>query len=245
MKPDVAVISYYDPAVIDEPLSRLSESATVRRVRIEPFSQQTLQKALQGSAIAIVSGECFDDATFTALPKLRLVCCDGTGTDHIDLGAATKHRVIVTNAPVVHEACADFAFGLMLALLRGIVTADISVHDGLWADRARYVRTDISENILGLYGFGHVAQAVARRAAAFNMKVLGFSLHADKSAMQNYGVQLVSRDELLARSDILSIHIRLNDQNRGIVGTEEFRRMKHGAYLINTSRGALIDEGAL
>lgn len=245
MKPDVAVITYYDPAVTGKALSRLSGSATVRRVRIEPFSAPKMQKALQGSVIAIVSGERFDDRTFSALPELRLLCCDGTGTDHIDLSAATRHRVIVTNAPVVHEACADFAFGLILALVRGIVTANSSVREGLWADRARYVSSDISESILGLYGFGRVAQAVARRAAAFNIKVIGFSQHANKSAMRKSGVQLVSRNELLARSDILSVHIRLTEQNRGIVGTEEFRRMKDGAYFINTSRGALIDEDAL
>jgi phosphoglycerate dehydrogenase-like enzyme len=244
MKPNVVVTSYYDPAVTDKPLSRLAGRTCVQRVQIEPFSDAKLHDALRDSAIAIISGERFDNATFNALPDLRLLCCDGTGTDHIDLAAATKRGVIVTNAPVVHEACADLAMGLILAGVRGIVSADRSVRGGSWNDRSRYVSSDLSGSVLGLLGLGHVAQALAHRAAAFNMKVIGYSPRAEKTALLRFGIELVSPEELWARADVLSIHVRLSEVNHGIVGAREFGQMKNGAYLVNTSRGGVIDEAA-
>lgn len=245
MKPRVLVTSYYAPSATNPVLARLAPAATVRRVNLAPCTGEKLLAALQGCTVAVISEERFDDRSFAAAPELRLICCDGTGVDHVDLDAATKHCVVVTNAPVVHETTADLVMGLILAVVRKITVADEGVRTGQWGDRARYVSPDVWGSTLGLLGFGRVAQALTRRAKGFGMDILTHSPHADPVMMQAAGVQSVSFDELFARSDILSLHVRLTDQKRGLVGSREISRMKDGAFLINTSRGTVIDEMAL
>src|SRR5205814_397980 len=158
--------------------------------------------ALHGVDVAIVSGEAFDDAVFAAAPTLRLLCCDGAGVDHIDLDAATRHGVTVINAPVVHEANADFVMGLIIAVMRKLLIADRGVRSGQWNARSRYVSRDVHGATLGLLGFGRVAKALARRAAGFHMNVLAYSPHADRAAARELGVNIVTFDELLKNSDI-------------------------------------------
>lgn len=244
--PTILVTSYYAPEVTNPVLGRLTPLAGIRRRTLAPpVDRATLVAALRGCAVALISDERFDDEVFTQCPELRLVCCDGTGVDHVDLDAATRHGVLVTNAPVVHESCADLAMGLILAVTRGIPTADAAVRQGRWGERARYVTTDVFGRTLGLLGFGRVAQALARRAAGFGLTVITHSPRAEPREMAEMGVTQVGFDELLARSDILSLHVRLTDQKRGLIGASELGRMKDGAFLINTARGAVLDETAL
>ena len=245
-RPNVLVSSYYARAATDPVLARLQPVATVRRVDLAPDAREAFLAALQGCAVAVVSGERFDARTFAAAPELRLVCCDGTGVDHIDLRAATDHGVTITNAPVVHEACADLAMALILAVVRRILTADEGVRAGRWNDRSRYVAPrDVYGSTLGLLGFGRVGEALARRAQGFGMNLIAHSPHADPARLQAAGVRHVDFDELLAQADILSIHVRLTEEKRGLIGAREISLMKNGAYLVNTSRGAVIDEAAL
>jgi len=244
--PTVLVTSYYALAITNPVLARLTPFATVRRRTIAPpVGRGQLLDALQDSSIAVVSDERFDDEVLVRSPDLRLICCDGTGVDHIDLDAATWHGVLVTNAPVVHESCADLAMGLILAVTRNIPEADTRIRAGQWGDRVHYVTTDVFGRTLGLLGFGRVAQALARRALGFGMEIITCSPHADPSVLQEMGVGRVGFDELLARSDILSLHVRLTDRKHGLIGAGELAQMKDGTILINTARGAVLTESAL
>jgi D-3-phosphoglycerate dehydrogenase len=218
----------------------------VERISLQqPLSENKLIAALNDATVAIISGELLSRRIFAGLPKLQLLCCDGVGVDHVDLQAATENGVVVTNAPVVHEANADLVIGLVIALMRKLLVADRAVRNGDWNQRSDFVGHDVHGRTLGLLGFGRVARCVAKRAAGFDFRLLAYSPNADRAVARELGVTIVSFDELLAESDILSIHVPLNEQTRALLGHEQFERMKSGAYLINTSRGALIDEQAL
>jgi len=246
MKPTVLVTSYYDPAATSAQLARLAPVALPERISIPlPLVADKLIDALKNATVAVISGESFSRQIFAGLPKLQLLCCDGVGVDHVDLQAATEHGVVVTNAPVVHEANADLVMGLVIALMRKLLVADRATRKGDWNQRTKFVGHDVHGSTLGLLGFGRVARCVAKRSAGFNFRLLAYSPKADCAVARELGVTIVSFDELLAESDIFSIHIPLNEQTRGIMGYEQFSRMKPGAYLINTSRGAVIDEQAL
>jgi glyoxylate reductase len=246
MKPRLLVLSYYDPAATDEAMRGLRERVEIVRVTGKNLSNRdTLTSTLAGFPIAIISGEQCDNAVFSNLPDLKLLACDGVGVDHVDLAAATSHGVAVINAPVVHEANADFVFGLIIALSRKLLIADNAVRQGLWNDRERYLSRDVHGATLGLMGFGRVAQAVARRARGFDMTVLAYSPHASTQRAAELGVTIVSKAELLRRSDFLSAHVPLNASTRGLLGAAEFGAMKPGAFFINSSRGAVLDEAAL
>src|SRR5438045_568836 len=144
MKPAVLVTSYYDAAVTDDALKRLSPIATVRRIDLgRAWSRDELIEVLAGVEVAVVSGECFDETVFAAAPALRMVCCDGAGVDHIDLEAATRRSITITNAPVVHEANADFVMGLIIAAMRKLLVADRGVRTGKWDSRWQYLGRDV------------------------------------------------------------------------------------------------------
>ena len=174
-----------------------------------------------------------------------MICCDGVGVDHINLPVATECGVIVNNAPVVDDSNGEFAVGLIVALLRKIVIADKGVRAGEWHDRVRFAGHDLQGKRLGLLGFGRVAKAFAKRISGFDMNVTAYSRNPDRSAAEALGVTLVGLDELIEASDILSVHVTLTDETRGMIGVEEIGRMKTGASLMNTSRGAVVDEAAL
>ena len=174
-----------------------------------------------------------------------MIGADGVGVTSIDVDAATDHGVIINNAPFVHEANGDFTIGLILALLRKIVHTDRCVRAGRWNERSQFVGCDLSGRTLGLLGFGRAAQAVAQRASGFDVQLLAHSRNPDHDAASRLGVQIVGLDELLSQSDILSIHVTLTDQTRSMIGAPHLAKMKPGSYLINTSRGAVVDEAAL
>ena len=209
------------------------------------MNEDELIAAVENATIAIISDEPFSDRVLSAAPGLRLICCDGVGVDHMDLEAASRHGVIVTNAPAVHETNGDFVMGMIIAVVRKMLVADRGIRAGLFNERSRYLSRDVFGSTLGLLGFGRVARSVARRARGFDMPLLAYSPHADAAVARELGVKIVSFDELLAKSDIFSIHVTLNKTTRGMIGANEIARMKDGAYLINSSRGAVVDESAL
>ena len=246
MVPMILVTSYYDPQATAPALARLENWATIRRVDPQSVRQtEPLLVALDGIEIAIASDEPFDANVLSNTKSLRMICCDGVGYDHIDLPAATRNGIVVTNAPRVHESTGDFVFGMILALVRKIRIADAGVRNGAWSDRRRYLSRDVCGSTLGLLGFGRVARATAKRARGFDMPVLAYSPHANRDIASALGVEVVSFAELLSRSDILSIHVTLNETTRGLIRAAELSQLKRGAYLINSSRGAVIDEDDL
>jgi glyoxylate reductase len=190
-----------------------------------------------------------DAALLAAAPRLRAVSTFSVGYDHIDVKACAARGVAVTNTPgVLTETVADFTWALLLSAARRVVEGD---H---WIRRGRYhgwdpmllLGTDVHRKTLGLVGFGRIGQAVAKRARGFSMKVLYHDVHpAAQDVERECGALRVPLAELLASSDFVSVHAALDAGSRHLIGARELAGMKAGAFLINTSRGAVVDEKAL
>lgn len=192
------------------------------------------------AVVAALDG--YDETVFAALPKLKLVSRWGVGFDAVDVGAATRHGVIVTNTPgVLDETVADLTLALLLGIARKIHTCSASMHHGDWLPEWG---ADVHSKTLGLIGCGRIGTAVARRARAFNMRVLAFDLRPNGESLA-LGVEYVPMEKLLAESDFVSLHAAVTEESRGMIGAEQLRLMKPTAFLINTARGALVDETAL
>jgi lactate dehydrogenase-like 2-hydroxyacid dehydrogenase len=164
------------------------------------------------------------------------------GYDSIDVAAAVRRGIVVAYTPgVLDETVADFAFTLLLTLARRVHIGHLDMTNGLW--RGAW-GNDVFGKTLGILGCGRIGRAVARRATGFNMRLIAYDVQPSDEAAK-LGVKFVSLDELLAQSDFLSLHSALTPQNRGLLGEAQLRKMKRTAYLINTARGALVDENAL
>jgi glyoxylate reductase len=198
-----------------------------------------------GSADALVCllSDRIDAAALDAGPRLRVVANYAVGYDNVDLAAATARGVAVANTPdVLVEATADFTFALLLAAARRLGEGERLVRAGQWRGWApeQLLGADVGGRTLGIVGMGRIGRAVARRARGFAMRVLytrgdGGDVEATR----------VSLDELLAASDVVSLHCPLTPETRGLVDARALAAMKPGAILVNTARGAIVDDGAL
>jgi phosphoglycerate dehydrogenase-like enzyme len=175
--------------------------------------------------------------------RLKMISRWGVGYDAIDVPTATAQGVVIGYTPgLLNETVADFAFALLLSVARQVHIGYQTMSQGLWQGAWG---TDVFGKTLGIIGCGRIGQAMARRAAGFNMRLLGYDIQCDPDTLAKAGVELVSLDELLAQSDFVSLHAALTSDSRGMIGEAQLRKMKPGAYLINTARGALVDEEAL
>ena len=180
-----------------------------------------------------------------AAPRLSVVGVASVGTDRVDLGAATRAGVMVVNAPTGNTiAAAEHTMALMLALLRRIPSADASVRRGEW-ERAKYIGAELRHRTLGIIGLGKIGKAVARRAAAFEMRVMAHDPLLTSEQATEHSARLVGLAELLNRADVISVHVPLTAETRGIIGRAQIEAMKPGAVILNVARGGLVDEAAL
>jgi phosphoglycerate dehydrogenase-like enzyme len=197
---------------------------------------------LAGAVAAIVSTDPFDAQVLAASPDLRVIARVGVGVDSIDVDAATVHGIAVTITPGANEATvADHTVGLMLAVLRRVCEHDGGVRRGRWNRTGEHTPWLLSGSTVGLVGFGHIGRTVARRLAGFDVRVLA----ADPIAPRDAAVAAVSLDELLAVSDVVSLHVPLQPGTRGLIGARELALMPSHAILVNTARGGIVDEDAL
>jgi len=185
-------------------------------------------------------------------PRLRVISNLGVGVDNIDLDAATRAGVAVGHTPgVLTDATADLAFGLLMAAARRIAEADRYVRAGKWRTWGpmTLLGRDVHSSTLGLIGFGAIGQAMARRATGFGMRVLYLEHQASKRrpgrGARMAGAIGVRLPRLLAQSDFVSLHVPLTAETRHMIGAREFALMKPGAILINTARGAVVDQAAM
>ena len=163
-----------------------------------------------------------------AAPRLSVVGVASVGTDRIDLAAATRAGVMVVNAPTGNTiAAAEHTLALMLALLRRIPAADASVRRGEW-ERARHVGAELRHRTLGIIGLGKIGKAVARRAAAFEMRVMAHDPLLTAEQATEHSARLVGLPELLARADVISVHVPLTPHTRGLIGQAQIEAMKPG-----------------
>lgn len=199
---------------------------------------------LAGDADAIIAGmELITARVLDAAPRLKIVARRGVGYETVDLDAATRRGVPVTiTAGALTDAVADHTIALLLAVARRIPSLDRGVKAGGW-DRPPTV--DVHGKTLGILGFGAIGRAVARRAAGFGMRLLACDILPDVAVAASLGVTLTDLDTLLVESDFVTIHVPLTPATRGMIDEAALRRMKPAAYLINTSRGAVLDETAL
>ncbi|KAG5300564.1 hydroxyacid dehydrogenase, mycelia-enriched transcript [Histoplasma ohiense] len=186
----------------------------------------------------------FDAELLNALPRtLRFICHNGAGYDNIDIATCTKKGIAVSNTPqAVNDATADVAIFLMLGALRKAWTPLSAIQEGEWRGKTT-LGHDPQEKVLGILGMGGIGTEVALRAQAFKMKVIYHN--RNRADPEPKGTEYVSFDELLSRSDVLSINCALTDKTRHMIGAPEFAKMKTGVVIVNTARGAVIDEKAL
>jgi phosphoglycerate dehydrogenase-like enzyme len=181
-------------------------------------------------------------ALIEQLPNLKLIASTGPGNASIDMEAAADHGIKVVHTGYKSTPTIEFTWAMILAMVRQIPLETRSVREGGWQ---RGLGTQLAGKTLGLLGLGHVGSAVGVIGRAFRMNVIAWSQNLSAEKAESVGVQRVDKDTLFAASDIVSIHVRLSDRTRGLVGAAELARMKRTSYLVNTSRGPIVDTTAL
>ena len=176
------------------------------------------------------------------LTNLKLLTTTGMANAAIDIQAARELGVVVCGTSIGGSATAELTWGLIIALTRHICEEDRNVREGRWQTT---IGPELAGRTLGVIGLGRLGARVAAYGAAFEMRVVAWSQNLDVERARELGVEPVGRDELLECADVVSIHTRLSDRTRGLIGSRELAVMKPTAYLVNTSRGPIIDEHAL
>jgi phosphoglycerate dehydrogenase-like enzyme len=177
-----------------------------------------------------------------ATSSLKIIARWGVGYDAIDIPAATQQGIVVTYTPgMLNDSVADYTFALLLSLARRVHEGHAAMREGRWKVEWG---NDVGGRTLGIIGCGRIGMAVARRASGFAMRLVAYN-RTPKPEAEKLGLKFVSLDELLAQSDFISIHAALTPETRGMIGEAQIRMMKPSAFLINTARGALVDESAL
>jgi len=184
----------------------------------------------------------FPAALLERLPKLRLLVTTGRRNDAIDVEAARRHGITVCGTASPGHATAEHAFGLIFALARGLVPEAVSMREGGWQIG---LGRDLKGAVLGILGLGRLGSQVAGFAKAFGMDVIAWSQNLSEARAAEVGVHRVAKDELFRGADFVTIHLRLSERTRALVGARELALMKPGSYLVNTSRGPIVDQQAL
>jgi glyoxylate reductase len=214
-----------------------------------PARAEVLRRVAGKEALICLLTEKIDAELLAAAPKLRIVANVAVGFDNVDLDACTRRRVAATNTPgVLDETTADFAWTLLLAVARRLIEGDALARSGAWKgwNLDQLCGGDVWGQTLGILGFGRIGRAVARRASGFRMRILYHDAQrAPLETERELGAEFAERDRVLAESDFLSVHVPLLPETRGLIGAAELARMKPTAYLINTSRGPVVQEAAL
>jgi len=234
-----------DEVVNDERLAHLKSVADV--VRKIPRSDEEMIELVQDTN-AIISGDSpLTGQILENAKSLKIIARVGVGYDNVDLDAATKGHIIVTNVPgALSDSVAEHTILLMLAVARRLVVADKSVREGRWTDYFQHAPSfELNGKTLGLIGLGAIGSAVAQRAKAFNMEVLVYDPYVDENRVTRMGYRRVQLDRLLRESDVVSIHSPLTTETKKLIGEQELNLMKKSAILINTARGTVVDESSL
>src|SRR5262245_52938593 len=229
----------------DPSLGPLRERGEVAMHSTRHESEAELIERMRGAAAAINvrAYSKYTEAVFEALPELRFLTVMGTGTDNVDLVSATRHGVVVSNTPTAPTASvAEFTVALTLAVTKNLVPMHVALRGGSWR---HLPGVELRGKTFGFVGLGIIAQDVAPVMKALGMRLLGWSLTRDPERAARMGVELVELDDLLRQSDVVSLHLRASPKTARIIGARELGLMKPSAFLVNTGRGALVDEAAL
>jgi len=240
MKPKV-LISPDNKNVPEDVADTLKELADVEYIT-RPYDDK-----LKEATAVLVGTEPVNAAYLDKAPKLKIVARFGVGYDSVDVDECTKRGIIVTHTPeVLSSGVADHTWALILGFNRHIPLADTFTRTK-WAKREGYIPFgwDTEGKTLGILGLGRIGLEVLKRAKGFPVEIIYYDLYRREDLEKEYGVEYVPFDELLRRSDIISIHLSLQETTRGIINKEALSKMKPNALIVNTSRGPVIDEAAL
>lgn len=204
-----------------------------------------LKEVAECDALMVRSETKVTAEVMAAAKKLKFIGRAGTGVDNIDLGAASRHGIVVANVPGGNTiSAAEQTLALLFALARNTPQADASTHAGKW-ERAKFIGTEITGKTLGVVGLGRIGREVAVRAIGLAMRVVAFDPMGDESWCRRAGVTFVTLDDLLAQSDFITVHVPLSDQTRGLLNKDTLAKTKKGVRIINCARGGIVDEKAL
>jgi len=207
-----------------------------------PLSSSELKELITGCDGYIAGLDYIDKESLKHADNLKVISRYGAGYDRVDLEAATEKGIVVTNTPGSNAAAvADLAFGLILSVARKIPMLDRKTKAGEWV---RSTGIELNEKTIGILGLGAIGKNVAKRAHGFSMKVLAYDPFIDLNYSEANGIQSVTLEYLIKNSDIISLHLPINQDTKDIIGQKEFEEMKNNVIVINTSRGGLINEAA-
>lgn len=242
----------YVSRLIPAPALEIVRAATEARVwdreDVPPPRDVLLREVAATEGLLSLLTEKVDDELFRAAPRLRVVANMAVGFDNIDVPAATRRGVLVTNTPdVLTETVADFALTLLLAASRRLVEADTLTRAGEWKTWSPMMLAgqDMHHATLGLVGVGRIGAAVARRARGFEMRTIYYDVVRRPDLEQSLGIEYRDLDDVLRDADFISVHVPLTEQTRHLIGRDQFRLMKKTAVFVNTSRGPVVDQAAL
>ena len=245
MTVQVAVLDdYQDVARESADWDQLGDRAALTVFTDRLADADALVRRLAGFEVVVAMRERtpFPAAVFDRLPELRLLVTTGMSNAAIDLAAAARYGVTVTGTRGVDTGTAELTWGLILSLMRQIPAEFQRVRSGGWQST---IGGDLSGRTLGVLGLGRMGGQVATIGRAFGMNVIAWSQNLRPQRAAQLGVRAVTREELLSGSDVLTIHLKLSARTRGLIGEPQLRSMRPGAYLVNTSRGPIVDEAAL
>jgi phosphoglycerate dehydrogenase-like enzyme len=243
MKPKI-LVDFKEELFDEDALKMLTFIADVR---FQPIPEERFLEEHRDAVAIIADGLKVDKMRLDMAPKLKIVAVFGVGYDHVDVEECTRRGIYVTNTPgALSDAVADLVIGFMLCLARHILKVDEYVRKE-WAkgERTLPLGVSLSGKKIGIIGMGRIGFEVAKRAKSFEMDILYTDIIRREDAELQFGAKRMELEELLREADFVTIHVPLTNKTRGLIGRKELSLMKKTAFLINTSRGAVIDQKAL
>ncbi len=227
----------------DLPVKKLEEHG-FELVRIDSMlTGEALFNELKGAVAMITAFTPTDEEFFKHAHDMKIICKHGVGVDNIDLEQASKHHVYITNVPNANKhAVADHSFGMLVDVARKISFANEKTKNGEWP---KVFSTDVYGKTLGILGLGSIGQQVAMRSKGFNMKIKAYDPFPNEEFAKQNNIELCSLEDVLKESDFVSLHLPLLESTKNIINSEMLSLMKSTAFLVNCSRGGLVDEAAL
>lgn len=228
----------------DEPRRILEKAGFEIDMKGTGFDQKEFERIIPEYDALIIGAHPFPVEQMEKCSRLKIICKHGVGLDNIPVEKCRELGIAVCNTPGTNSnAVADLTFGLIIAASRNIVTCSDNVRGGVWKTE---IGVDVYKKILGVMGYGAIAKNVIRRAKGFNMEVLIYN-HRTRELDEEFKdyAKFTCLDELYARSDIISIHLPLNEQTKDMIDTQQFEKMKNGVIIVNTARGGIVNEDAL
>lgn len=244
MKKLAIIDDYENAALASADWDRLAGKAEIEVFRDHLTHEAAVAERLSDFEMVFIMRERtpFPASLIKRLPKLELIITSGMRNASIDLEAAKSHGVVVSGTTILPYPAAEHAWALILGLAKRLPEDDQRMRDGRWGEG---LNVGLKEKTLGVIGLGKLGAQVATVGQAFGMNVIAWSENLTKKRCKEVGVKLVSKEELLAESDFVTIHLVLGDRSRGLIGADELALMQPTSYLINTSRGPIVDEAAL